>query len=118
VFNAANLKTTEQLLEEYATGGTYGPEHPIVQMVIQHRLQTRLAELTGNLAEASTKIYEEVARLANSSEKLESLTKRLNRLTWVLIGLTALAVVTPIGIEAWKAHQESQPAHVSAQLQP
>ena len=48
-------------------------------------------------------IGNEAKRLADSSEELESLTKRLKTLTWVLIFLTALAAIVPIGIEICKA---------------
>ena len=47
-----------------------------------------------------------VKRLADSSVEMEQLTKKLNRLTCVLIVLTALAVLVPVGVEIWHAYLE------------
>jgi hypothetical protein len=66
----------------------------------------KLEALTATLLKATTDVHEEIVVLATSSGKLETLTIRLNRLTYVLIALTALAVLGPVGIEIWKVERE------------
>jgi len=51
------------------------------------------------LQDATRQVRQEVAILSSSSDRLEALTKRLNKLTLVLIVLTVPLVV----IEVWKA---------------
>jgi hypothetical protein len=53
------------------------------------------------------RISELISSLTSSSDRLEGLTRRLNRLTWVLIILTFLAVLVPIGLEIWNAYHPS-----------
>jgi len=73
---------------------------------------------TDDVKQATRGVQKEVAILAASSEKLETLTIKLNNLTWTLIVLTALAVilavVTPIGIEVWKAQHSETPSPQTA----
>ena len=77
---------------------------------LQRRHLCNIADQTKELIAATSQVHDEVSVLAHSSERLETLTRRLNRLTWVLIILTALAVIVPIGIEAWKVSREPQTA--------
>ena len=68
---------------------------------------TQLQGLTTNLVDETTKVHREVALLTDSSERLERLTMVLRNLTWVLIILAVLSGLVPVGIEIWKAHQDS-----------
>ena len=77
-----------------------------VEYYINAKLLEKLSQLTAELTAASEKTGTEVVVLTDSSKKLEHLTVRLKNLTWVLIALTALAVIIPIGIEVWKAYHE------------
>src|SRR5258708_37167659 len=56
--------------------------------------------------------------LGTSSERLEGLTITLKTLTLVLVFLTIVAAIVPIGIEVWKAYHEPQTAPVSGPLEP
>jgi hypothetical protein len=89
---------------------------PVVKVVIDTRLATRIAEGTKAIAEITKASRTELTRLVDSSDRLEGLTKTLKHLTWVLIVLTVLAVVVPIGIEIWHAYHEPQTVPVSAPL--
>jgi hypothetical protein len=71
---------------------------------LERRGDDRLAGLITSLTDATNKVHQEVAILNSSSDRLEGLTRRLNRLTWVLIILTFLAVVVPAGLDFWKAY--------------
>ena len=76
---------------------------------LAERQAGRLSESLGHVENAVFQVEQAVKSLTKSSEHLEGLTKRLEALTWVLIILTALSVVTPIGIEIWKAAREAPP---------
>jgi hypothetical protein len=76
---------------------------------------SRLEKLSEALIKETSNVHREVAILGASSTKLESLTVRLNTLTWILIFLTALALI-PVGKDLWKAYHESQTAPVSAPM--
>jgi hypothetical protein len=106
VFSEAKSKSTDELLVEYAAGGTYGPGHPAVEMLIHQRLLDKIAMVTHDLNLVSEKTYQEIALLNSSSDRLEKLTKTLKNLTWALIFLTVIAAAVPVGIEVWKGlHQ-------------
>jgi hypothetical protein len=70
---------------------------------LARRRDERISELITSLTDATNKVHQEVAILSSSSDRLERLTKRLNGLTWVLIVLTSIAVVVPIGL-IWNAY--------------
>ena len=73
----------------------------------------RQNERTGQLIEILTtitdKVHYEIKSLASSSDRLEDLTKKLNALTKVLLAVTIVSVLVPIGIEIYHAHSDSRP---------
>jgi hypothetical protein len=73
---------------------------------LAQRFLGRIGDLTEKQIEATNEVRAAVDRLTKSSDHLEGLTIRLNRLTWALIILTALGVAVPVGIEVWKAKRE------------
>lgn len=68
---------------------------------LAHRQANRLSESLNLVEAAVLQVERAVKALTMSSEHLEGLTRRLRTLTWILIVLTALALITPIGIEIW-----------------
>jgi hypothetical protein len=71
---------------------------------------------TNVLVSETEKVHQEVAILAASSTRLETLTHKLKSLTWALILLSILAVGVPVAIEIWHiSHipevKKVQPAH-------
>lgn len=73
---------------------------------LAHRQANRLSEALNDVENAILQVGLAVKDLTKSSERLENLTVRLKFLTWVLIVLTALAIITPIGIEVWRAYRD------------
>jgi hypothetical protein len=117
--NAIKALSDDDLWEAYY----YGYRNPnldshdsVVKAVIESRFLTRIADET-KLLDASIKALgvintlsaTEVHRLADSSDKLERLTRTLRNLTWVLILLTVITAIIPIGIEIWKASSSGVP---------
>jgi hypothetical protein len=97
------------------------PERTVADWITDELLRRHLGAIsdeTKKLVIATRDVERGVERLATSSNTLETLTRRLNRLTWALIVLTLLAVVTPLGIEVWKAHHEPQAAPASTPPKP
>ena len=87
------------------------PHVDLIRDELQHRSLLAIAEQTEKLNSATEKlitetthVQREVGLLTASQERLEGLTKTLRWLTWVLVALTFLATVVPIGIEVWKAY--------------
>jgi hypothetical protein len=85
---------------------------------LSQRFLGRIGDLTEKQIEATNEVRTAVDRLTISSDHLEGLTMRLNRLTWILIVLTALAVIVPVGIEIWKAKREIDARLPPVVLQP
>jgi hypothetical protein len=65
-----------------------------------------LNSTTERLIVATQQVHQEVAILSSSSDRLETLTKKVKNLTWALFFLTLSAAIVPIGIEVWKAYHE------------
>ena len=87
------------------------PHVDLIRDELQHRSLLAIAEQTEKLNSATEKlitetthVQREVGLLTASQERLEGLTKTLRWLTCVLVALTFLATVVPIGIEVWKAY--------------
>jgi hypothetical protein len=77
---------------------------PLLNYLLQQKLLERLNTISVRLADATENTHIEVQKLTTSSDKLETLTVKLNKLTYVLIGLAFLAVVVPVAIEFWHAY--------------
>jgi hypothetical protein len=107
----------EKLLEQLDSGTT-PDQRTLAVEELQRRYLGNIADETGKLIQATDRVHQEVAILTKSSERLEKLTKTLRNLTWVLIFLTVLAAVVPIGIETWKAYHENLPAPIVVQILP
>jgi hypothetical protein len=90
-----------------------------VQAELTRRRNLELKRQIQSLTQATSGVHEAVSVLARSSDRLEGLTVRLIRLTWILIFLAIAAIAVPAGIEIWKARREA-PASLArpAQEQP
>jgi hypothetical protein len=76
----------------------------------------QLKWVTDSVRDATIGVKDEVGNLTASSETLENLTRKLIKLTNVLIILTILAGIIPMGIEIWHARQPEKPVQVVVQL--
>ena len=88
-----------RILEENPNNPYYAN---LVRDELSQRFLGRIGDLTEKQIEATREVTDAVNKLDSSSDRLEALTAKLNKLTWVLIFLTALAVVVPVGIEVCK----------------
>ena len=77
-----------------------------------------LGLLISNMTEATRDVHREVTILTQSSRHLERLTARLKGLTWVLIILTFVAVIVPVGLEIWKVYREAENARFMIETRP
>jgi hypothetical protein len=68
----------------------------------------RLTQATDTVAGGVEGLKHEVSVLTSSSDRLETLTKKLNCLTIILVVLTICAVIVPIGIEIYHAKYEDK----------
>jgi hypothetical protein len=66
----------------------------------------RLTQATDTVVGGVEGLKQEVSILTSTSDRLESLTRKLNLLTIILIVLTLFAVIIPIGIEIYHAKYE------------
>lgn len=109
---AAIRKLTDDELWLAYWGGYKDPNvdayDPITKAVIESRLLSKIADETRDLARLTQDGQRQVIRLAESSERIESLTDRLNKLTWMLIALTTIAIF--IGaVQTWKMFMPEPP---------
>lgn len=90
--------------------------------LITNELNQRFLGRIGDLAEkqiaATADVAAAVNKLDSSSDRLETLTQKLNRLTWALIWLTVFAIAVTIGIEVWHAKREIDAPVAPIVLQP
>ena len=118
---AINNLTDEQLWYAYKNGfwdPNLDRHDPVVKAVIETRLFQRFEAATTDLQHINEESKEQVKRLADSSDMMETLTRKLKNLTWALIVLTIAAVVVPIGIEVWKAHYAAPTSQTTPVLEP
>ena len=92
---------------------------------LHYRFITRTQLATTNLLKSPQTLGTLVAdmteathRVKSSSENLERLTNKLKMLTWVLIILTALAALVPVGLEIWKVFREANNVRISIERAP
>jgi hypothetical protein len=101
----------DELLFALANGYTnpnLDPYHPLVKAVIESRLLCRIADETKELARITDHSRTQVIRLADSSDRIEALTTKLNCLTLILIVLTGVMLV--IGaVQTWKLFMPEVP---------
>ena len=77
-----------------------------------------LGLLISSMTDTTRDVHREVTILTQSSRHLERLTARLKGLTWVLIILTFVAVIVPVGLEIWKVYREAENARFMIETRP
>ena len=65
-----------------------------------------LENATEKVEIATVGVHTTVSALIQSSERLETFTRRLIKLTWFLIVVAIITAVIPIGIEIWRAKKD------------
>jgi hypothetical protein len=97
----------EQILIAYSSGYTnpnIDAYNPVVKIVLEGRLLTRVASETNSLAI-------QVERLSVSSERMELLTKAVKRWTvWLMV--VGIIQILFIVVQTWKAFQPERPLRV------
>ena len=105
-----HAKTIDELLTEYLRGEVLGSAHPVTDAIIKVKLHHQMSELT-------KEVRKEVATLRSSSDRVETLTKKLNRFTiWLLI-FAGIQIVVAV-IQTWRMFQPEQPVRVVVQPPP
>ena len=93
-----NEKQTERLIDK-----TTDVHEAIAHL---HESSKNLELSSSALLEATAGVRTELQTLNNLTVKVEGLTIKVKNLTWVLVALTVVVIIEPLGIEYWKAQRE------------
>lgn len=88
-----------------------GPYDVWARTELARRRDTRIQELISSLNTATDKVHMEVARLADSSGKVEHLTIKLKTFTIWLIFFAGIQIAIA-GVQTWKMFQREPPPRV------
>ena len=117
--NNLRTRTHEQLLELHNIWANNQFYRVLIEEELSQRFLGRIGDSTDRLITAVNDVEGAVKDLISSSDRLEKLTVRLNYLTIVLVALTILSVLTPLGVEVWHVYRpEKEPAPILFQLPP